>query len=330
MSIQIGNGTVVSGLFSSIEWGSTAHFIKLEADFNGGTNYVLLGTQELMSVPYAMYASKTDTSVLNLQSRLANKINISDTASMLFNYRLGLDSKVNISDTASMLLNYLRKSDDLILELRNEINLLKNHFKVQDIDGNFYNTVTIGGQTWMSENLRVSRYNNGDEIPIITDNNTWNNSLIGARTWWINDSILYENPYGNLYNGYAVIDSRKICPLGWSIPSESEWNTLIEYLGGYGSVGNKINSTNPNYWITWRGPRGNFTNESGFTAISSGYRHHNNGGFDYFGEAAVFWSNTFSVIYPNILLSLFSYFTNQVSMGGTPLLGGASIRCLKD
>ena len=69
------NGTVVSGLFRSIEWSSTSHFIKLEADFNGGTNFVLLGTQELMSVPYALYASKTDTSVLNLANRLATKLN---------------------------------------------------------------------------------------------------------------------------------------------------------------------------------------------------------------------------------------------------------------
>ena len=78
ISLQIGNGTVINGAFPTILWGNAAYFIKLEADFNGGSNYVLLGTQELMSVPYALYASKTDTSVLNLTTRLATKLNISD------------------------------------------------------------------------------------------------------------------------------------------------------------------------------------------------------------------------------------------------------------
>ncbi len=80
ISLQIGGGTVSSGVFGNINWGSTSHFIKLEADFSGGSNYIVLGTQELMSVPYALYASKTDTSVLNLTNRLATKLNATDTA----------------------------------------------------------------------------------------------------------------------------------------------------------------------------------------------------------------------------------------------------------
>jgi uncharacterized protein (TIGR02145 family) len=80
MSLQIGSGTVLSGVFGNIDWGSTSHFIKLEADFSGGSNYIVLGTQELMSVPYALYASKTDTSVLNLTNRLATKLSGTDTA----------------------------------------------------------------------------------------------------------------------------------------------------------------------------------------------------------------------------------------------------------
>jgi hypothetical protein len=106
ISLQIGNGTVISGAFSTILWGNAAYFIKLEADFNGGSNYVLLGTQELMSVPYALYASKTDTSVLNLTNRFNSKVNISDTATMLTNYRNELNNKVNTSDTFFMLSNY--------------------------------------------------------------------------------------------------------------------------------------------------------------------------------------------------------------------------------
>jgi hypothetical protein len=106
ISLQIGNGTVINGAFSTILWGNAAYFIKLEADFNGGINYVLLGTQELMSVPYALYASRTDTSVLNLANRFSSKLNISDTATMLTNYRNGLNNKLNTSDTFFMLSNY--------------------------------------------------------------------------------------------------------------------------------------------------------------------------------------------------------------------------------
>jgi hypothetical protein len=112
MSLQIGSGTLPSTDFASIDWGGSAHFIKLEADFSGGNNYVLLGTQELMSVPYALYASyasKTDTSVLNLAARfspLNNKLNIVDTSTMLLNYKTGLNNKLNIIDTSDMLLAY--------------------------------------------------------------------------------------------------------------------------------------------------------------------------------------------------------------------------------
>jgi hypothetical protein len=98
ISLQIGNGTVLNGIFANIDWGSTAHFIKLEADFSGGSNFVVLGTQELMSVPYALYASKTDTTSLNLVNRFNSKVNVSDTSSMLANYRTGLNNKLNISD----------------------------------------------------------------------------------------------------------------------------------------------------------------------------------------------------------------------------------------
>ena len=96
MSLQIGGGTVLNGVFANINWGSSAHFIKLEADFSGGNSYVLLGTQELMSVPYAFYASKTDTSVLNLTSRFSTKLSGSDTTSL----SARINAKSSLSDTS--------------------------------------------------------------------------------------------------------------------------------------------------------------------------------------------------------------------------------------
>ena len=132
VSLQIGTGTVASGVFSSIDWGNAVHFIKLDADFSGGNTYVNLGTQELMSVPYAMYAAKTDTASLNLTNRFAEKAPVNNptftgTISGIDKAMVGLGSvdnttdvdkpvssatqtaintKVNISDTMTMLANY--------------------------------------------------------------------------------------------------------------------------------------------------------------------------------------------------------------------------------
>jgi uncharacterized protein (TIGR02145 family) len=103
MSLQIGSGTVLSGVFGDINWGSSAHFIKLEADFSGGSNFVVLGTQELMSVPYALYASKTDTSALNLTSRLATKLNATDTVSL--SNRINANANTNSGSSDTSLLN---------------------------------------------------------------------------------------------------------------------------------------------------------------------------------------------------------------------------------
>ena len=137
VSLQIGSGTVSSGIFSSLNWGNASHFIKLEADFTGGNTYVTLGTQELMSVPYAMYAAKTDTTSLNLTNRFAEKApvnnpsftgtvggidksmvglgdvnNTSDASKPVSTAtQAALDAKVNILDTSSMLSKYLRKAD---------------------------------------------------------------------------------------------------------------------------------------------------------------------------------------------------------------------------
>ena len=103
VSLQIGSGTLASGVFSSIGWGNTLHFIKLEADFSGGNTYVTLGTQELMSVPYAMYAAKTDTSSLNLTNRFAEKAPVNNPSftgkvSGIEKYMVGLDRVDNTSD----------------------------------------------------------------------------------------------------------------------------------------------------------------------------------------------------------------------------------------
>ena len=314
ISLQIGNGTVINGAFSTILWGNAAYFIKLEADFNGGSNYVLLGTQELMSVPYALYASKTDTSVLNLTNRF--------------------NSKVNISEMEGLLEPYLRKSDDIIAELQKQVSLLSSYTSLLasglvDIDGNNYSVVKIGNQIWMKENLRVSRYRNGESIPIITDNTLWGNLKTGARSWYNNDSTTYENPYGNLYNWYSVEDNRGICPTGWYVPSDEEWTKLNNFLGGSNEAGGKLKATGITYWGS---PNIGATNEVGFTAYPGGVRGF---GFEDIGVSSYFWSKTD--------YNGFAAYNRVLKVNLTTLLRqpsehvyaawhqtGASVRCLKD
>ena len=113
VSIKLGTGTVINGIFGDIEWGGASHFIQMEVDFDGGMNYVVIGSQELISVPYALYANKTDTSVLNLANRFLAKVSVGDTSNMLTNYWRGLNEKLNASDTATMLSTYLQDADTL-------------------------------------------------------------------------------------------------------------------------------------------------------------------------------------------------------------------------
>lgn len=158
---------------------------------------------------------------------------------------------------------------------------------VSDIDGNEYATIQIGSQVWMAENLRTTKYCNGDTIPNLPDENQWGNSLTGAWVHMANDSQ-YDNTYGKLYNWFAANDSRNICPCGWHLPSVNEWTVLTDYLGGDSIAGGKLKSANTLYWNS---PNTDATNETGFSGISGGSRFYS-GDFDFFGDAAIFWSST--------------------------------------
>ena len=149
---------------------------------------------------------------------------------------------------------------------------------VTDIDGNIYNTVTIGTQVWMTENLKVTKYRNGDDIPNVTDGIQWNGLTTGAYCIYDNVSA-NVNTYGLLYNWYAITDSRNICPTGWHVPTDAEWNILEKYLdntvdttftGTTGTdIGGKLKETGSLHWAT---PNTGATNSSGFTALPGGWR----------------------------------------------------------
>jgi uncharacterized protein (TIGR02145 family) len=193
---------------------------------------------------------------------------------------------------------------------------------VTDIDGNDYKTVTIGTQTWMAENLRVTKYNDGTSIPNVTDSIAWEALTTGAYCNQQNDDG-NSQIFGRLYNWYAV-STGKLCPAGWHIPDLDEWNVLVDYLGGQSIAGGKLKETGFNHWSSLNT---NATNESGFTALPGGYRYLSE--FNFEGGTGVWWStNERLTVYADVCLVTshtriaFYEFWDKES--------GISVRCLKD
>ena len=132
-----------------------------------------------------------------------------------------------------------------------------------DIDGNVYHAVVIGTQTWMVENLKTTKYSNGDPIPTAVTSLT-----PGAYCMYNNDAVTYKADYGALYNWYAVADSRNIAPAGWHVPTKTDWTTLTDYLGGESVASGKLKENGSSHWLT---PNTGATNSSGFTALPGGF-----------------------------------------------------------
>ena len=147
---------------------------------------------------------------------------------------------------------------------------------VTDIDGNVYESVIIGQQEWMVQNLRVSRYSDGSQLPYVEDNYTWSNLYSPAWCWYNNDSS-NDSLYGKIYTFYVGADTntKNICPYRWHVPNDQEWLTLINYLGDnghYAQEGLVLKSTSG-----WGD--GNGTDNYGFKGLPGGFR--NNDGVFY-------------------------------------------------
>ena len=140
---------------------------------------------------------------------------------------------------------------------------------VLDVDGNIYKTVTIGSQCWLRENLKTTKYNDGKIIHLITDSVSWNLDTIGAYCWYNNDELTYKSKYGALYNWHTV-NTKKLCPTGWHVPSDNEWSELFNYLGGDAIAGGKLKEAGLTHWLS---PNKGATNETGFTALPGGWRY---------------------------------------------------------
>jgi uncharacterized protein (TIGR02145 family) len=199
-----------------------------------------------------------------------------------------------------------------------------------DQEGNIYKTITIGAQTWMAENLRATIYRNGDSIKNVVENLLWMNLSTGAycRSALKNDVISIAT-HGLLYNYYAVVDERNIAPLGWHVPIDEEWTTLITSIGGTSIAGGKMKELGTTHWLN---ENIGATNESGFTALPCSYRDNYDGIVKLSDRNVVYWSsseddNSFAWIrYLQNDLSRIG--RSSWSLGGKK--SGYSVRCIKD
>jgi uncharacterized protein (TIGR02145 family) len=195
---------------------------------------------------------------------------------------------------------------------------------VTDIDGNVYQTVAIGTQVWMKENLKTIHYRNGDAIPNVTGTTAWENLTTGACCHYNNNSANAAT-YGNLYNFKAISDNRNICPPGWHIPTDGEWTELTTALGGDSIAGGKLKESGTSHWIS---ENVGADNSSGFTALPGGDRILN-GAFYLMGDYGFFWSAT-EINNTNAYARALGRQVALIDRGPYNKIAGYSVRCLKD
>ncbi len=195
--------------------------------------------------------------------------------------------------------------------------------QIKDFDGNIYHAVTIGRQTWMVENLKVTHYRNGDPIPEVKGD-AWRKLATGAYCNYNNDTT-NSRVYGCLYNWFAVEDKRNLCPPGWHVPTDDEWFILSSYLGGEGVAGGKLKEAGIGRWSY---PNVGATNESGFTALPGGYRSIK-GEFQILDTYCFYWTST--AYSANAAFCRFlQYDYEGISRLDNRKTYGFSVRCIKD
>jgi uncharacterized protein (TIGR02145 family) len=196
-----------------------------------------------------------------------------------------------------------------------------------DQDGNTYKTIKIGTQTWMAENLRTTKYRNGDAIPEVTGEAYWKALSTEDAYCNINNTTNRDTiaTFGRLYNWYAVSDIRNIAPAGWHVPSVEEWNVLTDYLGGGEVAGGKLKEIGTTHWTS---PNEGATNETGFTALPGSNRS-DDGVFYSIGSWGIFWTSSElhpTEVFCRSIRNERSWVYNHIRSKNE----GNSVRCVKD
>ena len=304
VTLIIGEGTANTGVFSEIDWSLGSYFLGIELSINGDNDYVAMGTTQLLSVPFALYAANSgnatpatpDLEAVLAENNSANNQQIKD-----------LQDPTDAQDAVTKNYTYSKAEvDALIANLQSQIDNTETT-SVTDIDGNTYNYITYGDQDWTVDNAAMETYRDGTPIPQVTDATEWENLTTGAWAYYNNDPTK-----GKLYNWYAVMGihdtdestpNKEFAIEGWHVPSDTEWTTLENQLiaNGYNyddtTTENKIakamaSSTGWND-STNSGAVGNdqsSNNSSGFNAFPEGGRY-SDGSFVNEGPNAIFWSS---------------------------------------
>jgi uncharacterized protein (TIGR02145 family) len=323
VSIEIGGGSIVSGTFGAIDWSTGTYFIKSEIDPTGATNYSIAGANQILSVPYSLYSKTAETSSDAVKTTGDQSIAGNKTFTGVISA-----SSQNITNVANPLNVQDAATKAYVDAIQSQITMLKNTLKaggiVTDYDGNVYNTVVIGTQTWMAENLKVTHFNDGTRISLNVANPFYNSD--SSLYCWLNNDLGNKDIYGALYNWTCALNN-KLCPVGWHVPSDTEWNTLESFLG-INVAGDKLKEFGT---IHWSSPNTGATNETGFTALPGGMRV---GGTPYLfysspGSVGYWWGTThwvFTLGY-NSDGSIVNMAEAYMDFEGAI---GLSVRCLKN
>ena len=194
-----------------------------------------------------------------------------------------------------------------------------------DIDGNVYRVIDVNGKCWTAQNLKVSRYVNGDSILNIVPNQNWVDSDEGATCVYMNDTA-NNSPFGKLYNGMAVVDARKLCPAGWHVASDTDWTAMTDFLGGAEIAGGKLKATN-----TWAFGNVGSTDEIGFSALPGGRRYAVVGGvFTALYNSGYWWTSTLNSTQDALWARDLNYPNVNINRSLTGEKAGYSVRCVRN
>ncbi len=322
------------------------HNFKFDAPESGIFILNILTSEESHSVKLVNISNNSKSKSLNFE-KIESEFLLRNTSEIFenFPYNLGDNLKITAYSSLGNSTYYSSPTGDYVyvFDIGEEIPVCEETPLIKDIDGNYYLTVQIGSQCWMQQNLKTTKFRNGDPIPYVYDPHIWEELTSPAFVWYENN-IFWKDLYGGLYNFYTVEDSRGICPVGWHVPSEQEWQTLLNFAGGINApTGNKLKSCrqigsplggdcDTNEHPRWMKDiyGGNYgTDDYYFSALPGG-------AFNYFGKfidlgASIFLWTSNEAWDPDygtgIKINYYDYATEIILPDKK---NGSSIRCIKD